>query len=50
MNREIVIESMDILKNGMGGLGALPGGRLSKNSRVFVCTDEEESLAALVSK
>ncbi|CAM9653891.1 unnamed protein product [Ascophyllum nodosum] len=48
VNREIVIESMDILKNGMGGLGALPGGRLSKNSRVFVCTDEEESLAALI--
>ena len=48
MNGEVLIEKMDVLKNGQGGVEALPGGGLGDSSRVFACTDEEKALNALV--
>lgn len=49
VNGEMTIPRMDILKNKMaGGVKALPGGGLTEESRVFACTDKEESLKALV--
>lgn len=49
VNGETVIARMDVLKNKMaGGVGALPGGGLTEDSRVFACTDEAEPLKALV--
>eukprot|EP00904_Undaria_pinnatifida_P005866 jgi/Undpi1/2409/HiC_scaffold_13.g05790.m1 len=48
VNVEVLIERMDVLKNGIGGVGALPGGGLTDSCRVFECTDEEKALDALV--
>lgn len=48
VNGEVLIERMDVLKNGIGGVGALPGGGLTDSCRVFACTDEEKALDALV--
>lgn len=49
VNGEPTIAKMDVLRNGMvGGVAALPGGGLGEESRVFACTDDVESLKALV--
>eukprot|EP00752_Nemacystus_decipiens_P007122 g6379.t1 len=53
VNGETTIPAMDVLKNkmaGEGGVKSLPGGGLTEESRVFACTDEEESLKALVER
>lgn len=49
VNDEVTIDKMDVVKNGGGGLKALPEGGLGPKSRVFACTDEEKSLGPLVS-
>eukprot|EP00903_Cladosiphon_okamuranus_P005882 g5818.t1 len=51
VNGDTTIPRMDILKNKMaGGVKALPGGGLTEDSRVFACTDEEDSLKALIER